>query len=61
MYDGRENAITFKKGGKTFKILSLLEGEETQEKVPRVLFYSGKEFVKDLKDEECQIFLVAKF
>ena len=29
VYDGRENNITFKKGGKTFKIQSLLEGEET--------------------------------
>lgn len=58
LYDGRENAITFKKGGKSFKIQSLLEGEETQAKVPRVLFCSGKEFVKDLKDEECKIFAV---
>lgn len=58
VYDGRANSITFKKGGKTFKIQSLLEVEETQAKVASVLFCSGKEFVKDLKDEECQSFVV---
>ena len=58
IYDGGENSITFKKEGKTLKIQSLLEGEETQAKVPNVLFCSGKEFVKDLKDEECESFVV---
>lgn len=58
VYDCRANVITFKKGGKTFKIKSLLEGEETQSKVLSVLFCSGKEFAKDLRDEECQGYAV---
>lgn len=58
IYDGRKNSITFKKGGKTFKIQSLLEGEETQAKVPSVLFCSGKEFIKDLKHEESKNFAI---
>ena len=58
VYDGRANAITFKKGSKTFKIQSFSEGEESQSKIPNVLFCVGKEFVKDLKHEESQGYVV---
>ena len=58
VYDGKENTITFKKGSKTFKIQSLLEGDEPQSKVPNVLLCGEKEFVRDLKHEESQGFAV---
>lgn len=58
LYDGKENYISIKKGGKTFKIQSLLEGEEPQSKVPSVFICNGKEFFKDLKEEESQGYAV---
>ena len=52
MYDERTSFISFKKGGRTFKMKYLLAREEPHTKVPSIFLCSGKEFFKDLKDEE---------
>ena len=51
-YDGKENSIYFKKDGKTFKIQSLLEEDESQSKTPSILLSNGKEFMKDIRNAE---------
>ena len=52
IYNGEENAISFKKDGRTFKIQSLIENEGDTSKTPSVLFSSGKEFLQALQDEQ---------
>ena len=51
VYDGKENSISFKKDGKTFKIQSSLEEDESQSKTPSILINNGKEFIKDMRNE----------
>ena len=49
IYDGKENTISFKKDGRTFKIQSLMEEEEPKSKTPSVLLRNGKDFFNILQ------------
>ena len=51
VYHGKRNMYTFKKDGITFKIHSLLDDGNTAGE-QKLLLMSGKEFLKDFKDEE---------
>ena len=58
VYDGKENSVSFKKDGKTFKIQSLLEEDESQAKTTSILVSSGKEFIKDPRSEGSEGFTI---
>ena len=51
VYHGKKNLYTFKKDGTTFKIQSLIEDGDTVTD-QKLLLMSGKEFLKDFKEEE---------
>ena len=58
VYDGKENSISFKKDGNTFKIQSLLEEDEPQSKTPSILIINGKGFIKNRRNVESEGYVI---
>lgn len=52
VYHVKENKYSFIKVGSTYRIQSLIEEDKVEKINANALLMSGKEFLKDLKEEE---------
>ena len=58
--DGRSSCYNFKKGGTKHILFPLQYGSTSQQGNPEELFLSGKEFLKQIKEEEVSFVVICK-
>jgi hypothetical protein len=60
MHDGRKNTYTLEKNGRTHMLLPMEEKRAKEEASTRILLMSGKELLKEVKEEEEMQFAVVR-
>jgi hypothetical protein len=60
IYDGRKNTYTLEKNGRTHMLLPIEENKVKEEVNTSILLMSGKELLKEVKEEQEMQFVVVR-